>query len=144
MPRKQRRSTNARGYGVVHQKTRKRWAPLVAAGDVKCARCGQLIRPGEPWDLDHADDRKGYIGPSHAACNRAAEGVSPPRLSRYGSPSLESRVPEGCVRCGMCGWILEVDDEWQSGVYGPEHVTCENEPLAGGPPYMVRIWSRIW
>ena len=37
-----------------------------------CARCGELIQPGEPWDLDHDSSRRFYLGASHARCNRAA------------------------------------------------------------------------
>jgi hypothetical protein len=58
----------------MHQASRKRWAEAVASGSVKCARCKQLIHPLEPWDLDHRDDRRGYLGPSHRACNRAVAG----------------------------------------------------------------------
>ena len=49
---------------------RKRFAPLVASGAMSCARCGELIRQGEKWCLDHDDlDRSRYIGVSHARCN---------------------------------------------------------------------------
>jgi hypothetical protein len=51
---------------------RERLAPQVAAGYVDCARCGDPIEPGEPWDLDHVDGQPdAYLGPSHASCNRA-------------------------------------------------------------------------
>jgi hypothetical protein len=63
--------TTERGYGNEHQKLRKRWAREVAAGVVLCARCGRLIAPGTPWDLDHAPGKVGYLGPSHRRCNRA-------------------------------------------------------------------------
>ena len=64
--------TTARGYGWLHQRTRAAWAPLVAAGEVACARCGGWIAPGHPWDLGHTEDRTGYTGPEHRSCNRAA------------------------------------------------------------------------
>jgi hypothetical protein len=68
-------TTTARGYGTRHQKLRAMWAPLVARGEVKCARCGRLIAPGTAWDLGHSDDRLAYRGPEHAnKCNRAAGG----------------------------------------------------------------------
>ncbi len=38
----------------------------------RCARCGELIEAGEAFDLDHTDDRAGYLGASHQACNRGA------------------------------------------------------------------------
>jgi hypothetical protein len=67
--------TSLRGYGRHHQVLRAQVAPAVAAGTVKCARCGKPIRPGEPWDLDHDDtNRKRYLGPSHRKCNRATSG----------------------------------------------------------------------
>ena len=64
--------TSARGYGHHHQQLRARLAPLVAAGGWICTRCCEPIRPGEPWDLGHADhDRSVYTGPEHRRCNRA-------------------------------------------------------------------------
>lgn len=61
-------------YGWQHQKRRASWASRVASGEVSCARCGWPIQPGERWDLDHADDGDGYLGPSHVRCNRATAG----------------------------------------------------------------------
>jgi hypothetical protein len=68
-------STTERGYGTRHQRLRRDWARRVAAGEVWCARCGNFIEPGTPWDLGHDDrDRTIYTGPEHAACNRATAG----------------------------------------------------------------------
>jgi hypothetical protein len=48
----------------------------VAAGIVRCSRCGELIEVGAAWDLGHVDDdRSRYSGPEHRACNRATNGV---------------------------------------------------------------------
>lgn len=70
-----RLSTVARGYGSVHQKLRKQWAQKVKDGIVACVRCGNIIFPGEPWDLGHDDqDRSQYAGPEHRRCNRATAG----------------------------------------------------------------------
>lgn len=68
----ERPSSARRGYGRAHQELRRTWAAKVAAGGVLCARCGQPIEPGSPWDLGHLDDdRSRYSGPEHAGCNRA-------------------------------------------------------------------------
>lgn len=75
--RKPKRSTTARCYGVVHQTRWKQLKALVAAGQAVCARCGNPISPIEPWDLDHTDDRTGYLGPSHRRCNRATSKPRP-------------------------------------------------------------------
>jgi hypothetical protein len=45
---------------------------VVNAGLARCARCGEPIAPGAPFDLDHADDRRSYIGVSHRSCNQQA------------------------------------------------------------------------
>lgn len=70
---RRRGTRQQRGYGRSHEHERRRWIPRVGQGQVRCARCSQLILLGQDWALDHTDDRTGYLGPSHAACNiRAA------------------------------------------------------------------------
>jgi hypothetical protein len=65
-------TSTERGYGADHRKLREDWRPLVEAGDVTCWRCGELIQPGDVWDLGHSDtDRSVYRGPEHRGCNRA-------------------------------------------------------------------------
>jgi hypothetical protein len=63
---------------------------LVQLG-IRTCRCGQLIEPGQPWHLDHRDDRRGYLGPSHATCNlrAAAEKTNGKRRDH---PLIWSRV----------------------------------------------------
>jgi hypothetical protein len=65
-------SREARGYGPAHRRRRELLEPQVRAGLVACCRCGQLIKPGERWALDHRDDRRGYNGAAHAVCNARA------------------------------------------------------------------------
>lgn len=74
-----RGSRQQRGYDAEHDRLRARWKPRVERGGVHChaATClmpTRLILLGQPWDLDHNDDRTGYRGPAHALCNRAAGG----------------------------------------------------------------------
>lgn len=70
-----RGSRQARGYDAEHDRLRAEWEPRVAAGRVRCARCGKLIASGSPWDLGHRDDdRSRYNGPEHQRCNRSAGG----------------------------------------------------------------------
>ena len=73
--------TTAIGMGYPHQKRRQLWAPIVADGRVRCARCHKPILPGEPWDLGHVDGsgRKAYSGPEHRRCNRSTGGRKPVR-----------------------------------------------------------------
>jgi hypothetical protein len=70
--KKRQLSRHARGYTNAHVARRRQLEPLVATGQVACSRCNQLIEPGQPWHLDHTDDRRGYLGPSHATCNLRA------------------------------------------------------------------------
>lgn len=71
----QRRGTRQqRGYTSQHDRLRARWKPRVEQGQVDCARCNQRIHLGQLWHLDHTDDRTGYLGPSHQACNTSAGG----------------------------------------------------------------------
>jgi hypothetical protein len=72
-----KRAIERRDYGSRHRQLRARWAPLVDAGLVNCARCSQLIAPGTDWHLDHCDDRRGYLGPSHKRCNIEASNKRP-------------------------------------------------------------------
>ena len=64
------RLTKTQRYSTTHRADRRRWEPIVAGGRVMCARCGEPIRYGESWHLDHLDDRTSR--PSHASCNTRA------------------------------------------------------------------------
>ena len=58
-------------YGGAHQKLRR--AMLPTAVGAACVRCGLVIVPGQPVDLDHLDDGSGrYRGWAHRHCNRSA------------------------------------------------------------------------
>jgi hypothetical protein len=59
-------------YDWTHQRIRK---ALLASGYwlmASCPRCGLPMRFGEKLDLDHTEDRAGYLGLSHSRCNQAA------------------------------------------------------------------------
>ena len=67
--------TSERGYGPAHGRARAAWVAVVAAGEVTCRRCGQLIPPGAAWDLGHHDPSSpAPTGPEHRQCNRATAG----------------------------------------------------------------------
>ena len=77
------KSREARGYGPAHRMRRRMLSPRVEAGLEYCARCGERILEGEPWDLGHDDyDRRLYLGPEHRRCNRSAAGRKSAELQR--------------------------------------------------------------
>jgi hypothetical protein len=94
---------NAR-YPGSHQSIRRRWAPLVDAGQVACWRCGRPIIPGTAWDLGHDDNNRAIIrGPEHAGpCNRAAGG----RLGRARQRQRE-RITRMLTECVLAVEISE-------------------------------------
>ena len=54
-----------------HKTLRKRLlADLTRRPGQPCARCGLPMYVAQLLDLDHTDDRTGYLGLSHRACNR--------------------------------------------------------------------------
>lgn len=68
-------NTSQRGYGAQHQAARRAaLAQLKANPGQPCSRCSQPMYPGQALHLDHTDDRAGYLGLSHAACNLSAGG----------------------------------------------------------------------
>jgi hypothetical protein len=68
-----KRGTTERGYGWTHQKARQRAVRDLRDGQ-PCPRCGQAMWRSQAklLDLDHTDDRAGYRGLAHRACNRRA------------------------------------------------------------------------
>lgn len=56
-----------------HKTRRKRaLADLARRPGQPCARCGRPMFVTQLLDLDHTDDRTGYLGLSHRSCNRRA------------------------------------------------------------------------
>ena len=147
-----------REYGRPHRKVRERLTPIVLAGRVRCARCGDPILPGEPWDLGHVDgDRSRYSGPEHRACNRATtvggrgcRRVVPdePETSSSGRASRRTIRGGGCRGCGGCGrrrptrcgrGYMTVPHPRAAGSLGREFIRLAEERT--GKP--LRWWQRL-
>jgi hypothetical protein len=70
-----------------------------------CARCGDPMVTTEPLDLDHNDDRTGYLGLSHRSCNRGSKRrvePLPPRSCPVCGGHKPSSKQATCSR--TCGW----------------------------------------
>jgi hypothetical protein len=80
MARKPLAKTVARGYGQEHRRKVARERPLQVGKP--CARCGWPMLAGQPIQLDHTDDRTGYLGWSHRLCNVRASNRRRARLRR--------------------------------------------------------------
>jgi hypothetical protein len=91
MRKKAQPSRHLRGYTNAHVARRRQLEPLVASGQVVCCRCGEPIQPDQAWHLDHRDDRRGYLGPSHATCNLRAA-ANKKNSMRKETPLIWSRV----------------------------------------------------
>lgn len=63
--------TTRRGYGTAHQRARRNALAAFQPGD-PCTRCGLPMWKRTGLELDHTDDRTGYLGLAHATCNRRA------------------------------------------------------------------------
>ena len=97
--RKDGLSATERGYGVEHQRARAAARAAWRDGD-PCARCGGPMRFGDDVDLDHNDDRSGYLGLSHAAYNRAH--TSTPRVREQ-----HSKVCDCCGCTYMARYLTQ-------------------------------------
>lgn len=65
-----------------HRTTRAYYAPLVAAGLVRCWRCGARLVPGR-WQLGHDDDDPSITrGPECTPCNLRAAAAKGARIVR--------------------------------------------------------------
>lgn len=113
-----REGTAARGYGGKHQRVREKYGRMLKKqGQIPCARCLQPVFSTWPlnppsahvaacrstacegqcwtlWDAGHTDDREGYNGLEHAACNRRAGGKAstakpPARTPATSRPSVD-------------------------------------------------------
>jgi hypothetical protein len=103
-PRKARGSTTARGYGNYHQQMRKYLISTFQPGQ-PCPRCQEPINTGDPVDLDHTDDRAGYIGLTHRWCNRAtARQRQLPRSCPICGQELTSSPSQQRTCSRACGW----------------------------------------
>jgi hypothetical protein len=93
-------------YGGEHQALRRAVAPY-ATGSA-CTRCGKPIL-GE-WDLDHSDDRAGYLGVAHVRCNRSAGGRKGNARRRQRQAARQKRISRMLTECALGIEISEARD----------------------------------
>jgi hypothetical protein len=84
-------------YAGQHQAIRR--ALLPDAYGRPCPRCGFPMLPGQDLDLDHTDDRAGYIGMSHATCNRAAGARLSNQRRRARREEMITMIAEVALAC---------------------------------------------
>lgn len=84
-------ATTMAGYGGAHQKARAQAIRDMVDGQL-CTRCHQPMFRSEikSLHLDHSDDRSGYLGLAHQACNTRA-GQAKSMLGRRRLPAQTHR-----------------------------------------------------
>ena len=96
-----------------HKTLRRRLlADLARRPGQPCARCGLPMYVTQLLDLDHTDDRAGYLGLSHRSCNRRAG-------QRKTTAILNGR-----------GWT-PTRRQWQAAAYRPRARTVPPPPRPG-------------
>jgi hypothetical protein len=137
-------------YRGDHERTRRVVAKLVASGQATCARCGNRILPGQPWDLDHVDvpyvdGGGGRRLPSCRSCNRKAG-------SALGNARKRARRARRVQDVEWTGLGIEVAADrkatWvaQAGIRRSGHVIVKLlDPLPGAPvaPTLARLWNDL-
>jgi hypothetical protein len=63
-----------------HQQLRAKLLPY--AYGRPCPRCGAVMLEGQALELDHTNDRTGYLGMSHRWCNRSHGGRKGIKVTR--------------------------------------------------------------
>jgi hypothetical protein len=105
MATRRRRKTVERGYGEQHRRRVK--AEREQQWGRPCARCGREMIRGQRLFLDHTNDRRGYLGWSHAKCDIAASNrrrAAAARLARQPTATRRSTKPQPEVEVGV--WVL--------------------------------------
>jgi hypothetical protein len=126
-------------YGSAHRSYRA--ATIASAIGKPCARCRRTILPGEAVDLDHADDRPGYLGYSHRRCNSSA-GASRGNAMR----AAAYRAYKAGVLPAELNGSAEVTSPALELRYDPEHRCDLSDCHAGGvgSPCRCGRHSRVW
>jgi hypothetical protein len=93
--RKPLRKTTERGYGAEHR--RGYAAERERQYGRPCCRCGREMIRGQVIQKDHTDDRTGYLGWSHRACNVGASNRRRAALARArrGTVKVRAEVEPG-------------------------------------------------
>jgi hypothetical protein len=86
-------------YGGRHQSMRKKMLPFAVGS--KCVRCGLPIGPGQPIDLDHADDGVSWLGWSHAKCNRRAGAIRGNKIRGVQRDARKERIRRMLTECAL-------------------------------------------